>query len=60
MYVRDIKCPWCKTHEDIQVYAIVSVGHGPEATPNAVLGFVCAACRRGFKEKDIRFDKARV
>uniref|UniRef100_A0A6H2A305 Uncharacterized protein n=1 Tax=viral metagenome TaxID=1070528 RepID=A0A6H2A305_9ZZZZ len=58
MYVRDIECPWCKAHENIQVYAIIiGAGHGPEATPDAVLEFVCEGCRRSFKEKDITLDR---
>uniref|UniRef100_A0A6M3JIY6 Uncharacterized protein n=1 Tax=viral metagenome TaxID=1070528 RepID=A0A6M3JIY6_9ZZZZ len=48
IHLRNIECPWCQTHDDIEIQAILKGG------PRAELEFICPYCRRCFKEKDIK------
>ena len=51
IYLRDIECPWCQTHDDIEIEAII-LFH--DDSPRAELEFVCSTCRRSFGEEDIK------
>ena len=43
IWIRDIECPYCQSHDDITIAAILK----PDL--KAELEFVCESCRRRFE-----------